>query len=350
MKQHPLLIADENIPRLRGRLENAADMRYLPQEEITPEAVREADAIIVRTRTECNELLLKDSSVRLVVTATIGTDHIDIPWCESRGIEVANAPGCNAPGVAQYVWSSLLRLGFTPGRHKLGIIGCGNVGGIVAQWGEALGTEMAVSDPPLSRRNGGAIDFSARGLHVSTAQIRETSLDDILRECDAITLHTPLTSNGESATYHLIGPRELSLMKPGAILVNAARGAVVDNEALRMKLKEGNIRAVLDTWEGEPALDRELLEMTDIATPHIAGYSRQGKERATRMALEAVAGKFGLMADTSGLEGTYSAPVQLTPERITSSYDPFEDTTALKRDPEGFERLRHDYRYREETN
>lgn len=348
--KRPKIKIDENIPYIKGRLEKVTDVKYLDQNLFTKATVKDADALIVRTRTNCDESLLKDSGISLIVTATIGTDHIDSDYCNKERIAVMNSPGCNAPGVAQYVWSSILRLGFQPGKDKIGVIGYGNVGSIVADWGRLLGTEVLVSDPPKSRL---AIEEGKSLISTvgeSSGFIREASLKEILEECDVVTLHTPLTKNGEDATFHLIGKEELRLMKPGAMLVNAARGPVIDSQALKIFLKEKKIRAVLDTWEGEPKIDKELLSLTSVATPHIAGYSRQGKERATRMAIEAVNLFFGIDGDTSDLTGNYQSPLELKARDITSSYNPFDDDRALRENPEKFEELRHDYHYREEIS
>lgn len=339
----PRIKIDENIPFIKGRLEDVADTEYLDQNEITREEARDADALIVRTRTACNKSLLEGSNVKLIVTATIGTDHIDLDYCHSNGITVRNSPGCNAPGVAQYVWSSILRMGFEPGRDKIGIVGYGNVGSIVAEWGRLMGTEVYVSDPPKSK------EAVKEGKAWLPKPYKEASLEEILRECDVITLHTPLTREGEDATYHLIGEKELREMKPGAVIVNAARGGVVDSHALKEILKEKKIRAVIDTWEEEPAIDKELLSHVEIATPHIAGYSRQGKERATRMSVEAVNDFFGIKGDTEGLEGRYKPHETLNNDCIMQSYNPFDDDSRLRMNPERFEQLRHDYNYREET-
>lgn len=328
------VIADENIPFLRGRLEAiGADVTYVDQFGFTPELVKDADILLIRTRTRCNSDLLEGSKVKLVATATIGTDQIDMDWCRRAGIIVRNAPGCNAPGVAQYVWSSLLRLGFDPGRHTLGIVGCGNVGKIVRQWGETIGTHIIINDPPLQHM--GILDTYA-------------SLSDLLTECDAVTLHTPLTKTGRYPSYHLIGDAELSLMKDNAILVNAARGPVVDNAALRDHLASGRLRSVIDTWEFEPRVDTDILDMVEYGTFHIAGYSLQGKQRATRMALEAVEEVMGVEINKEGLEPPYMADPNISAERIIESYDPIYDTLALREDPEAFDRLRHDYNFRNE--
>ena len=342
------IIIDENIPYIRGRLEPLAEVVYADQDKIDADLVRDADIIIIRTRTRADASLLEGSRVKTVATATIGTDHIDIPWCEANGIRVVNAPGCNAPAVAQYVWSSLLRQGFDPSRHTLGIVGCGHVGSIVKEWGELLGARILVSDPPIGEN---------------------LPLDTLLRESDAVTLHTPLTKSGECPTFHLIGEGQLAAMRPGAILINAARGPVVDNQALKQAVLSGHIRAIVDTWEGEPAIDPELLASVTYATPHIAGYSQQGKERAVRQVLEALCldrrEEIGdrrcdsIVMLTDGLCGAYVPLKSLTPQpgnlasTIVGSYDPAEDTAMLRRafsaeGPKAFERLRHDYNYRPE--
>ena len=346
----PRILIDRNIPYISGRLENVAHPVYLSQEEFTPESVRNADAIIVRTRTRCDRTLLEDSNVRLIVTATIGTDHIDLDYCREKGIEVRNCPGCNAPGVAQYVWSSILRLGFDPEKQKIGIVGCGNVGTIVTRWGLMLGSEILVSDPPKAKEAMGK-EWLPR--FAASDNIREASLPEILRECDVVTIHTPLTSSAQYPTHHLINSHNLHLLKPGAILVNAARGEVVDNEALSAwvadrKRNGEDIKTVIDTWEGEPAIDRSLLALTSIATPHIAGYSAEGKQRATRMAIEAINEFYGIEGDTTGLEGEYKVPETISRKEIIDSYDPFTDDADLKNNPEGFESLRHHYNYRHE--
>lgn len=330
----PRIIIDDNIPYIRGRLEPVADVEYVDQFGFTPENVRHADAMIIRTRTQCNEALLKESDVRVIATATIGMDQIDIPWCESRGIKIYNSPGCNAPAVAQYVWSSLLREGFDPHSDTLGVVGCGNVGSIVATWGRMLGAKVLVNDPPRQEKG-------LEGEYVS--------LEEIMSLSDAVTLHTPLTKSGPHPSYHLIGSKELSLMKPGAILVNAARGPVLDTQAILPVLNDGRIRAVIDTWEGEPDLNRTLLDLADIGTFHIAGYSRQGKERATRMVLEAMEREFGFSVDKSGLARAYIYPDTITARQIEESYDPKVDSDALRQDPAAFDTLRRNYKYREEV-
>ncbi len=334
MKKRPRIIVDDNIPFIKGRLEPFADTVYADQFGFTPELVRDADAMVIRTRTRCDENLLKGSKVKIIATATIGMDQFDLGWCRDNGITCRNSPGCNAPGVAQYVWSALLRSGFDPERHTLGVVGCGNVGSIVADWGRRLGADVLVNDPPKA-----AAGASLPGL---------VELPELLREADAVTLHTPLTRDGEWPSFHLIGEAALALMKPGALLVNAARGPVADNAALRRAVASGHIRAVIDTWEGEPKLDRELLSLLKYGTFHIAGYSLEGKQRATRMVLEAIGEHFGFAPDLSGLEGPYKAPARISAKAILDSYNPISDTLQLKADPDAFDTLRANYSFRRE--
>lgn len=331
------IIVDENIPYIRGRFGSGCDITYIDQDDFTPERVRDADALLVRTRTRCNADLLGGSRVRFVGTGTIGTDHLDLPWLRANGITAVNAPGCNAPGVAQYVWSALLRLGFEPATDRLGVVGCGNIGSIVKAWGENMGTEVWISDPPKERAG---------------VPGEYHTLDDIMAGCRAVTFHTPLTRTGRDATYHLASDPELGMMGENRILINAARGPVVDNEALLRRIKsDPTLRVALDVWEGEPTVNRELLELVDYGTFHIAGYSRQGKERATRMLLEALQAHSGIPMDTSGLEPAYDLATAVFPtaQRILASYDPAVDTAPLRRNPEKFEKLRHDYDYRPEA-
>lgn len=323
------IIADKNIPFLENRIKGA-EFLQMPASAIDKEAVKDADALIVRTRTRCDSALLKNSKVKLIATATIGTDHIDLDWCRENDITVRNAPGCNAPGVALYVWANLLRNGFDPGQHTLGVIGCGNVGSIVAEWGERLGTSVLVCDPPRKERG-----LDDREYH---------SLEDVLSQSDAVTLHTPLTHSGDHPTFHLINKDSIRYIKPRAIFINAARGEVAETEAIIEAISNAAIKtSVIDTWEGEPNIDRRLLRLADTATCHIAGYSVEGKQRATRMALEVVADTLHIPVNLSGLQGAYKAPDILTPEKIIRAYDPMEMTISLKANPSLFETLRNSY-------
>lgn len=330
------IIADSNIPYLEGRLGDDVELIRMRPDAIDAHLVRDADALVVRTRTRCDASLLQDSKVRLVATATIGTDHIDIPWCRSHGIAVESAPGCNAPAVAQYVWSCLLRLGFDPAKGEtLGVVGWGNIGSMVADWGRAFGAEVLVSDPPKERA----------GIPGNYAPLHE-----IMRRCRAVTVHTPLTRDGQDPTFHLIGDRELDMTGNNAILINAARGGVVDNQALFRRLERNkDLKVVLDVWEGEPNIDRKLLGMVDYGTFHIAGYSAAGKQRATSMVLDALRRHLGMTPDISGLEPPYDTSRIPTPEQILKSYDPAVDSDQLRNTPEAFESLRSNYVFRPEA-
>lgn len=335
--RRPEVIIEANIPFIRGVLEPMADVKYLQPAEFTPAAVADADAIITRTRVRCDEQLLGHSRVSLIASATIGLDHVDIPWCRSHDIEVANAPGCNAPAVAQYVFASLLSLpafGSLEGK-TLGVVGVGNVGKIVADWGERLGMRVMRCDPPRAAAEGPE-GFSA--------------IDEIAREADAITFHTPLTRSGNCPTYHLCDTTLLDSMERRPVIINSARGPVVDNAALVDALKAGKVSAaVIDCWENEPDISSELLRMAAIATPHIAGYSRQGKIRATRMAMDVFTGYFGLPRVKWDEPVADGAGIAVTAEKIAASYDPLADTAMLRENPASFEQLRNHYRLREEV-
>ncbi|MDE5773328.1 MAG: 4-phosphoerythronate dehydrogenase [Muribaculaceae bacterium] len=331
------LIIDEGIPFLRGRIEHLFDCHYVAGDDITPSVVADADGLLVRTRTRCGEPLLGNSNVKLVATGTIGIDHFDTEWLESRGIDWYNAPGCNAPGVAQYVWSALLRAGFQPkrtGHNRLGVVGYGHVGSIVAEWGRRLGAEVLVCDPP--RREAGRDDLDY------------ISLSEMAREVDAVTFHTPLTKRGPHATYHLCSEDILARLKPDTILINAARGGVVDEAALRRVTQDKHLRVILDTWEGEPAVSTETLDLTLIATPHIAGYSRQGKQRATLAIINALQRHFDVEISTDGLASPYSPPHLFSEQLILESFDPMPVDAALRGEPAEFETQRDSYIFREE--
>lgn len=329
------IVVDSKIPFIEGRFPAGVDVRYLPPSEITQEAVKTADALVVRTRTRCNARLLEGSSVKFVFTATIGTDHIDLDWCGRNGITVKSAVGCNAPGVAQYVWASLLSRGISPENKTVGVVGYGNIGGIVARWGRALGTEVLVNDPPKQSAGHDDEDY--------------ISLYDLLKKSDVVTVHTPLALEGEHATHHLIGIPEFEAMKEGAVLINAARGGIVDEAALRRAVVEKHVRPIIDVWENEPLVDPFLLHRAMVATPHIAGYSRQGKERATRMALEALEDFFGMATDKTGLCGDWAEDPVPDAVGILKSYNPTADTTLLRDNPEKFESIRENYNFRNEV-
>ncbi len=335
----PLLIIDNAIPFLEGRLERDFDCRILPPAEIDREAVRDAKGLLVRTRTRCDADLLDDSGVEFVATGTIGLDHFDIPYLDSRGIDWQNAPGCNAPAVAQYVWRSLIEVGFDPATQTLGVVGKGNVGSIVAEWGRLLGANVIVCDPP--RKDAGMTDEEY------------LDLSQLMSRADAVTFHTPLIKTASLQnpypTYHLADREMLEKLRPGAMLINAARGGVVDEEALLELKGEKGLKVALDTWEGEPRVNPRMLDEAEIATFHIAGYSRQGKERASYAILSGLERHFGVSLDKSGLAGPYHRPEDLTLKAIRDSYDIKADDKEFRRHPEDFESLRDNYPLREEV-
>lgn len=337
------IIVENRIPYIEGVLEPYANVEYLAAGDITAEAVKDADALLTRTRTRCDAGLLEGSKVKFIGTATIGTDHIDLDYCRRAGIDVANAPGCNAPAVAQYVFGALTALKGTDWLKgkTLGVVGVGNVGKIVADWGRKLGMEVLECDPPRQETEGGD---------------EWVDLQEIARRSDVITLHTPLTKGGKHPTWHLADKAFFESLERKPIVVNAARGAVVDTEALLEAHDKGLTGGmVIDCWEGEPDVNRRLLDLADVATPHIAGYSREGKVRATAMAVDALARHFGLplryRLEDAPFEVASGAAEKVTAEGIAASYDPRADRLPGSGEyrPETFERLRNEYKLRPEV-
>ena len=301
--------------------------------DISADDVRDADALIVRTRTRCDEALLKDSKVQFVATATIGFDHIDTAYMKRAGIHWTNCPGCNAASVAQYVECSLLLLerekGLALRESTIGIVGCGHVGSKVKAVAERLGMCVLVCDPLL-------------------ADPSFVSLDAIEREADVITFHVPLTREGEYATYHMADDAFFHQLSRVPYIINTSRGEVVDNEALLSALNEGRVHdAVIDVWEHEPQLSLELLKQVYIGTPHIAGYSADGKVNADNMVIDALCQHFGLKHP--GAIKPPSLPVDfLYTGDPLQLYNPLDDSQKLKQHPENFESLRNNYPLRRE--
>ncbi len=331
------VIIENNIPYIKGLLEPYCSVEYLPNSEIDRQTVADADALFVRTRTKCNRALLDGSRVRFIATATIGTDHIDMDYCRTAGIAVYNAPGCNAPAVAQYVFSVIGTYlhGNDLRNAVLGVVGVGHVGSIVARWGRRLGMTVLECDPPRQRAEQGNF----------------VSLETIAHEAHIITFHTPLNRLGDDCTLHLANASFFNSLRRFPLLINSSRGAVVDNEALIDALDERLIdAAAIDCWENEPNINTRLLEKAFIATPHIAGYSLEGKRRATAMTLEAFGRFFGI--EIAGIP-TVEAPLKgadiTSIGQVTSTYNPLVDTAALKRSPDLFESLRNSYALRSEV-
>jgi erythronate-4-phosphate dehydrogenase len=334
--QTPLIVIDDNIPYIQGRLEPFCRTRYVAQNDFSPETVKDADALIIRTRTRCNNELLSGSNVKIIATATVGMDQFNLADCANLGIRTYNAPGCNAPAVAQYVWSAILNLGINPKEITLGIVGNGNIGSIVAEWANLLGTKVMISDPPQEAQS-------------ATPLKDHYPLHQIMQQADVITLHVPMTKDGDYPTYHLIGAKEVSMMKQGALLINAARGPVLDTIPVRQAVKEGKIRTVIDCWEGEPVIDSDLLELSEFATFHIAGYSIEGKQRATRMAISRIAEFFGFNPDLSGLAEPYVKKTTLDTEKLRQALDFNSLTAQLRAEPQRFDFMRGKYPLRHES-
>lgn len=334
------VVVDDKIPFIRGQVEHLADeVVYLPGSTIGREDVHDADALIVRTRTLCNRELLEGSKVRFIATATIGYDHLDTHYLQEAGITWTNCPGCNATSVAQYVRNGLLEAEeaglIALSKATLGIIGYGHVGTAVANAMRPYVKQILINDPPLEVKSEGA-----------RTNIQFSTLEALQSSCDIITLHTPLTIDGPYPTHYLVDEAFLQGLKRRPILINAARGGVVDEEALIRALDKGSIRsAIIDTWENEPNINPELLKRTFIGTPHIAGYSADGKANATRMVLKALANWENTTGETSSFD--ISIP-EATPDRTGLRYSPLADSARLKAIPEDFEQQRGDYPLRNE--
>ncbi|WLG97565.1 4-phosphoerythronate dehydrogenase PdxB [Pseudomonas sp. FP198] len=274
-----LIVADENIPLLDAFFQGFGEIRRVPGRGIDRALVEQADVLLVRSVSQVNRALLEGSKVRFVGTCTIGTDHLDLEYFAEAGIRWASAPGCNARGVVDYVLGSLMTLAEIEGadlaQRTFGVVGAGQVGGRLIKVLKDLGWVVKVCDPPRQAAEGG--DY--------------LSLEQIIEQCDVISLHTPLTRDGEQPTWHLFDEQRLNSLKPGTWLINAARGPVIDNAALReVLLEREDLQAVLDVWEQEPTVDVDLADLCVIATPHIAGYSLDGRQRGTAQIYEALCG------------------------------------------------------------
>ena len=279
------ILADQNIPDVAQAFGDLGEVILMPGRDIRPQHLQNCQCLITRTVTRVDATLLEGSAVEFVGTATIGTDHMDLDYLRRSNIGYSNAAGCNAEGAAEYVISGLFELSrqktFDPLRLKAGIVGFGNVGSRLHEKLEALGIDCLVCDPPLQQSG--------------TLQQSFVSLDTILAECNFISLHVPLVREGELATFHLLDAARLAGLADGCVLVNAARGEVVDNAALLEVLgQRDDLCVYLDTWENEPLVSRELLQRVNLATPHIAGYSVEGRLRGTQMVLDATCAHFKL--------------------------------------------------------
>jgi len=345
------IVADEKIPFLKGVLEPHAEIVYLPGHKIDRKSLAGADALLIRTRTKCTEELLEGSSVKFIATATIGFDHIDTQYCQKNNIRSTNAPGCNSTSVMQYIAAALLKTSqefrFPLSEKTVGIVGVGNVGSKVEKLTGTLGMRVLLNDPPRAAQEGdkGFIDF-----------------DTIVREADILTLHVPLTIVGRNRTYHLVNDKIIKKMKKGAWLINSSRGEVADTNAVKKALETGKLAgAILDVWEHEPDIDHSLMQKTFLATPHIAGYSTDGKANGTSMAVNELARFFDLPvrdwypSDVPAPEnreisinGKGKLPEEIIREAVEHTYNISEDDLRLRFSPSDFERQRGEYRLRRE--
>ena len=338
------IVADRHIPFLEGVFEPYAEVVYIDGRAITHDDIVDADALVIRTRTRCNAALLDGTRVRMIATATIGTDHIDLDYCREKGIEVHNAEGCNAGGVMQYVFSAIYgvaaRKSIKIDNMTIGIVGVGHVGSKVEAMARYLGLDVLLCDPPRAEKEGPEAFCS---------------LDYLLANSHVVTMHVPL----DETTRKMADEEFFRMMQPGAIFINASRGEVVDDDALVQAIpKLGAV--VIDTWNNEPDVNADLIEMVDIATPHIAGYSYQGKQNGTASAVQSVARHFGIEplydyypeADIPDHD-----PLQLDLKDKTHgeraavfqyNYPIFTDDFRFRMEPDSFEKLRSEYQYRRE--
>ena len=338
------IVADKHIPFLEGVFEPYADVVYIDGRQIDHEDVIDADALIIRTRTKCNADLLDGTKVQLISTATIGTDHIDLDYCARHGIEVHNAEGCNAGGVMQYVFSALYgvasRKNIKLDGANFGIIGVGHVGSKVEHMARYLGFNVLRCDPPRAAADG------EEGF---------CSLEYLLANSQIVTMHTPL----DDTTRGMADEEFFMLMQPGAIFINASRGEVMNEDALKAAYPKLGA-AIIDTWNNEPDVDEDLIELVDVATPHIAGYSFQGKQNGTASAVQSVAHHFGieelydyypendipdhepkLLDLKDKKQGEIAAVFQY-------NYPIFTDDFRFRMEPGNFEKMRSNYQYRRE--
>jgi len=352
------IVADENIPFVAECFSSIGEVVTISGREMTPNVISDADILLVRSITKVNSDLLAESAVRFVATATIGFDHIDTEYLLRKNIGFASAPGSNANSAAEYVTAAILEIGqkhnINLNGKSIGIIGVGNVGSRVAKKCEALGIKIYLNDPPLQRQSGDLKYLPIEKLY----------------NCDFITFHTPLTFKGIDKTFHLADKNFFKSIKPSCVFINISRGGVVDSSSLKETIKAGKLKAaVLDVWENEPNIDTELLEMVDIATPHIAGYSLDGKIVGMIMIYKATCEYFGLDAKFDvkdflpepavpqiKIEQTSSSEQEVILDAVRKIYDIGEDDAKLRQilyEPtvkkgKFFDRLRKNYPVRRE--
>ena len=336
------IVIDDKIPYIREVISQITDDAvYKKGADINSSDVKDADAMIVRTRTKCNRELLEGSNVKFIATATIGFDHIDTEYLKEAGITWMNCPGCNSGSVAQYLRSVLLLLKSEKGEDlknmTLGIVGCGHVGQKVKAAAEQLGMRVLVNDPPRK-------DAGEEGDFVS--------IDEIKKSCDVITFHTPMIKDGKYKTVHIADHDFFNSLDRCPYIINTSRGGVVDNNELLDAFKNKKIKdAIIDTWENEPEINLELLEKAFIGTPHIAGYSADGKVNADNMVIDGLCRFFNIKNHFNITPPKLPSDIKFSEnfeERCLQLYNPLVDSKKLKAEPGKFEELRGNYPVRRE--
>ncbi len=350
-KRNIRIVADDKIPFLKGVLEPYAEVEYYPGAKIDSHTLKSADALITRTRTKANKENLEGSKVKFVATATIGFDHIDTEWLAENSIGWTNAPGCNSTSVMQYIAATLVFLtrkkGFRFKDKTLGVVGVGNVGSKVARMAEVLGFRVLLNDPPREREEGSSS-------FVSFEKIKE--------QADIITFHVPLNKEGEDKTLNMGDESFFNSLKKKPVVINSSRGPVINGDALKAAIHHKRVSgAVLDVWNNEPNIDPELVEMLDIVTPHIAGYSLDGKANGTSMSVNAIAKLFDLPLKSwvpqeipqpdvpvINIDDRELTPQEVFERAIHHTYPIERDDNNLRSNLKNFEKLRGDYPVRRE--
>ncbi|HOP03762.1 MAG TPA: 4-phosphoerythronate dehydrogenase [Tenuifilaceae bacterium] len=345
------LLADIDIPFINGVFEPFVNsVVYKKGSDIQNNDVKNVDLLVIRTRTRCNEELLKDSKVSVIATATIGTDHIDLDYCRATGIKIFSAPGCNSAAVQQYVLAAIVEHIYTSnqsGKLTLGVVGVGNIGKLVCNIGNALGMKVLLNDPPRERVEGSS---------------QFVSIETVAKESDIISFHVPFSKSGIDPTYNLADNLFFKNVKSNALIINTSRGGIVNEAELMQTNANKKISYILDVWENEPEINGNLLKNATIATPHIAGYSLEGKINATKMVVDSLFTYLGIneewLPQIDSLEHNlyidttiYTDNKYIILEKILKEvYDIFADDWALRENPSNFEMLRNSYKYRRENS
>ncbi len=338
------IVIDSAIPFINGVFEPFAEVAYLSGEAINADAIEDADALIIRTRTICNEELLKGSKVRHIATATIGYDHIDLEFCAANNIDVITAAGCNARAVLQWISAALVNICSTdvlPKTKTIGIVGVGNVGRLIEKYATLWGFNVICCDPPRAKRE-----------QQTELGNNFIPLETLLKQADIITFHTPLNAT----THHLLNSKKIKLLKDSATIINTSRGEVIETQALLdFAQKNSNAKLYIDVWESEPKIDAKLCARATVATPHIAGYTLQGKANGTAIAVNEIAKRvkipiFEWYPNIDNVENCENKEIEWSKlqKTITQHFDIERESATLKENTDRFEVLRNNYAYRNE--